>query len=172
MIRLPGTSTVSEKSPMLPRRQRRSFLGRIGGLSAWIAGLVAGVIPASPARADRNVAAFDAKAIDDALAAAGVLDATESEAVILRAPDIAENSALVHVEIESRLPDTSSILLFAERNPQPFVAQFNFLYGAEPFVAVRIKMAESAHLRAVVRAGDGVYFARRETKVTLGGCAG
>jgi sulfur-oxidizing protein SoxY len=70
------------------------------------------------------------------------------------------------------VPDTRSILLFAEKNPQPLVAQFDLLPGLEPIVAVRIKMAESAHLRAVVLAGDRKFFARRETKVTLGGCAG
>jgi sulfur-oxidizing protein SoxY len=88
------------------------------------------------------------------------------------ASHIAENSAIVHIEIESKLPGTRSILLFAEKNPQPFVAQFDILPGMDPFVAVRIKMAESAHLRAVVLTDTGRFFARRETTVTLGGCAG
>jgi len=158
-------------APKAPLRRR--LLANIAGLTGAIVAVTAGVfLPIIAWAGTRNVAAFDAKAIDLALVAAGVADAVESEDVILRAPDIAENSAIVHVEIQSNLPDTRSILLFAEKNPQPLVAQFDLLPGMEPIVAVRIKMAESAHLRVVVLAGDRQYFARRETKVTLGGCAG
>lgn len=153
--------------------RRRGFLARMAGLAGAIVAMTAGIVAPIVAWAGtRNVPAFDAKAIDLALLSAGVADAVESGDVILRAPDIAENSAIVHVEIQSKVPDTRSILLFAEKNPQPLVAQFDLLPGLEPIVAVRIKMAESAHLRAVVLAGDRKYFARRETKVTLGGCAG
>ena len=152
---------------------RRSALRRLLGSAAWILSATSSLLhPILSLAAGRNVPAFDAKAIDEAVAAAGVADAIESDAIVLRAPDIAENSALVHVEIESRLPETSSIMLFAEKNPQPLVAQFDVLPGMDPFVAIRIKMAESAHLRVVVTAGGNHYFTRRETKVTLGGCAG
>jgi sulfur-oxidizing protein SoxY len=149
---------------------RRLALRRMLALAAWV---TAGAL--APLRAwatGRNQAAFESKSLDDALAAAGAAQAEESGDIVLRAPDIAENSALVHVEIESRLPGTESILLFAEKNPQPFIAQFDILTGLEPFVAVRIKMAESAHLRVVVRAAGRSYYTRRETKVTIGGCAG
>jgi len=152
---------------------RRRALRRLLGSAAWILSATSSLLhPILSLAAGRNVPAFDAKAIDEAVAAAGVADAIESDAIVLRAPDIAENSALVHVEIESRLPETSSIMLFAEKNPQPLVAQFDVLPGMDPFVAIRIKMAESAHLRVVVTAGGKHYFTRRETKVTLGGCAG
>jgi sulfur-oxidizing protein SoxY len=149
---------------------RRRLLNRALALAASV---VAGAV--APLRAwatGRNAAAFESKTLEDALAAAGVAQAEESADIVLRAPDIAENSALVHVEIESRLAGTESILLFAEKNPQPFIAQFDILPGLEPFVAVRIKMAESAHLRVVVRADGRSYYTRRETKVTIGGCAG
>jgi len=152
-----------------PFQRRRALARLVGVIATATAGLIAPLVAWAGAR---NVPAFDAKAIDDALAAAGVADAVESADVILRAPDIAENSAIVHVEIHSKLPDTRSILLFAEKNPQPLVAHFDLLPGLEPIISVRIKMAESAHLRAVVLAGGRSYFTRRETKVTLGGCAG
>ncbi len=152
---------------------RRRVLARIAGIAGAVVAATVGLVsPIIAWAGTRNVPAFDAKAIDLALVAAGVADAVESEDVILRAPDIAENSAIVHVEIQSKVPDTRSILLFAEKNPQPLVAHFDLLPGMEPIVAIRIKMAESAHLRAVVLAGDRQFFARRETKVTLGGCAG
>lgn len=157
----------------ITRRSRRWFL-KIVLTSARAAVACAAVVawPLAAFATERNRAAFDAKTLDDAIAAAGVADAVDSDAITLRAPDIAENSALVHLEILSSLPDTQSILLFAEKNPQPLVAQFDLLPGMEPFVAVRIKMAESAFLRVVVKAGGKFYVTRRETKVTLGGCAG
>lgn len=152
---------------------RRRVVGALARTAALIAAAATGLLQTARAWAgERNVPAFDAKVLDEALAAAGVTDAVESPDVVLRAPDIAENSAIVHIEIESKLPGTRSILLFAEKNPQPFVAQFDILPGMDPFVAVRIKMAESAHLRAVVLTDTGRFFARRETTVTLGGCAG
>lgn len=152
---------------------RRRVVAAIGRTAALLAAASTGLLRAAHALAgERNVPAFDAKILDEALAAAGVANAVESADVVLRAPDIAENSAIVHIEIESRLPGTRSILLFAEKNPQPFVAQFDILPGMDPFVAVRIKMAESANLRAVVVTDKGRFFARRETTVTLGGCAG
>lgn len=156
-----------------PDTARRRVVAAIGRTAALLTAAATGLLRAAHALAgERNVAAFDAKVLDEALAAAGVADAVESADVVLRAPDIAENSAIVHIEIESKLPGTRSILLFAEKNPQPFVAQFDILPGMDPFVAVRIKMAESANLRAVVLTDEGRFFARRETTVTLGGCAG
>ncbi len=148
---------------------RRTALHALGLLAAAAAGLAA---PLRALALERNVGAFESKTLEDALAASGTAGARESDAIEIRSPDIAENSAIVHVEIRSRLPDTRTIWLFAEKNPQPLVAQFDLLPGLEPYVAVRIKMAESAFLRVVVRAGEGLYVARRETKVTLGGCAG
>lgn len=145
------------------------MLRTLGLLAAAAAGLG---LPRRGLALERNLPAFDAKTLEEALAASGTAGAQDSDAIEIKAPDIAENSAIVHVEIRSRLPGTRTIWLFAEKNPQPLVAQFDLLPGLEPFVAVRIKMAESAFLRVVVKAGDHLYAARRETKVTLGGCAG
>lgn len=141
-------------------------------LTACAATLAALVLPLRAFAAERNTPAFDAKAVTDAVRSIGAADATESDQVVIKAPDIAENSAIVHIEVESKLPGTQTIWVFAEKNPQPLVAQFDLLPGIDPFVAVRIKMAESAFVRAVVKADGKFWFAQKETKVTLGGCAG
>lgn len=146
---------------------RRNFLGSIGGALAALL-----LAPMRAFAIERNKDAFDAKAAADAVRAIGAADAVETDAVVIRAPDIAENSAIVHIEIESKLPGTQTIWVFAEKNPQPLVAQFDLLPGIDPFVAVRIKMAESAFIRVVVKAEGKFWFAQKETKVTLGGCAG
>lgn len=149
---------------MIPLR-RRLF-------SAFGAALAAMLLPLRALAAERNGPAFEAKAADEAIRSIGAADAVQSDQVILKAPDIAENSAIVHIEVESKLPGTETIWVVAEKNPQPLVAQFDLLPGVDPFVAVRIKMAESANVRAIVKAGGKFWFAQKETKVTLGGCAG
>lgn len=149
--------------------RRRALLRAAGAMAAALAGLCPW--PRALAAA-RNASAFDAKTLEEALANSGTAEAQPSEAIELKAPDLAENSAIVHVEIHSHLADTRIIWLFAEKNPQPLVARFDLLPGLEPRLAVRIKMAESAFLRVVVLAGERLYMTRRETKVTLGGCAG
>lgn len=151
-------------TPMVPLRRRL--------LAAGATALAVVLLPLRALAAERNTPAFDAKAITDAIRSIGAADAVESDQVVIKAPDIAENSAIVHIEVESKLPATQTIWVFAEKNPQPLVAQFDLLPGVDPFVAVRIKMAESASVRAVVKADGKFWFAQKETKVTLGGCAG
>lgn len=147
-------------------RARRRF-----GQAAVAVVVLAALAPLR-AWAARNNAAFDTKVLEEGVAAIGADAAVETDQILFKSPDIAENGAIVHLEIRSLLPDTRTIWLFAEKNPQPLVAQFDLLPGLEPFVAVRIKMADSAFLRVVVKAADRFYYVRRETKVTIGGCAG
>lgn len=160
----------SASGPALPSPARRRAALRTAGT---VVAVLAGVWPypeALPATGESS--GFEAKTLEDALAASGTAGAQFTDAIELKAPDLAENSAIVHVEVHSHLPDTRTIWLFAEKNPQPLVARFDLLPGLEPRLAVRIKMAESAFLRVVVLAGDRLYVTRRETRVTLGGCAG
>lgn len=119
---------------------------------------------------DWNKAAFDARDVGRALAVAGLADATASEDIVIKAPEIAENGAQVPIEVVSKLSGAQTVYLFVDKNPQPFVGSFEFLSGAEPFVATRIKMGETSNLRVVVRAGGKAYVALREIKVTIGGC--
>ncbi|MEO8037164.1 MAG: thiosulfate oxidation carrier protein SoxY [Betaproteobacteria bacterium] len=151
----------------MTRAARRSFLARLAGAICALA-----LVPLRAFGAERNVEAFESKDVAKALRLIGAAAAIESDDVILKAPDIAENSALVHIEIESKLPGTETIWVLADKNPQPLIAQFDLLPGVDPFVAVRIKMADSAFIRAVVRANGKYWYAKKDTKVTIGGCAG
>jgi sulfur-oxidizing protein SoxY len=114
--------------------------------------------------------AFEAKTIEEALKAAGVIDPISSESIAIKAPEIAENGAQVPVEITSQLPGTHSIYIFVDKNPQPLAGTFEFREGAEPFVSTRIKMGESSILRIAVQSNGKYYVATREVKVTIGGC--
>lgn len=122
--------------------------------------------------AARNTAAFSAKTLADALKGMGAESATESHDIIVKAPDIAENGAVVPVEVTSNIADTTNISILAEKNPNPLIASFNLSDGTLPFIATRIKMAKTSNVRAVVTAGDKLYTAVKEVKVTMGGCGG
>ena len=117
-----------------------------------------------------NKPAFESKAVNDALKSIGAGNMIESRDIAITAPDIAENGAVVPVAITSKIPNTQSISIIAEKNPFPLAATFDVANGAEPYASVRIKMGETSNLRAVVRADGKFYTAAKEVKVTVGGC--
>jgi len=146
-----------------------------GSLAAGAVGVAvgAGLLTPRMVLADWPEAAFSANSVEDALAALlGTGSHEPSEAVKLKAPDIAENGAVVPVTVESDVPDISSISIVAVGNQTPLVATFNLGAGALGFVSTRIKMAKTAEVVAVVKAGDKVVSAAKEVKVTIGGCGG
>jgi len=145
---------------------RRLFLQ---GAGALVAGLM---LPVAALAATWNKQAFGAKTVADALKGIGSGDATQSGDVIIEAPSIAENGAVVPIEITSNVPGTRSIAVIAEKNPFPLVAKFDFLEGALPYVKVNIKMGETADVRVVAEANGKHYVASKNIKVTIGGCGG
>jgi sulfur-oxidizing protein SoxY len=147
---------------------RRTFLTRSGTLAAAL--LCALLRPLQVAAAQWHKAAFDAKNVQDALKAAGVVNPAPSADILVKAPEIAENGAQVPIEISSAIPGTHNIRIFVDKNVQPYVASFDFKPGVEPFISTRIKMGETSILRVIVTAGGKQYIATREVKVTIGGC--
>lgn len=145
---------------------RRLLLQGAGVLAA---GLLA---PLAALAATWNKEAFGAKTAADALKGIGAGDAAPSRDIVIEAPDIAENGAVVPVEITSNIPGTRSIAVIAEKNPFPLVAQFTFLEGALPFVKVNIKMGETSDVRVIAVANGRQYSATKNIKVTIGGCGG
>ena len=116
--------------------------------------------------------AFGAKTAADALKSLGVAGAQPSKDLVIEAPQIAENGAVVPIEIESRIPGTTSLTVLIEKNPFPLNSRFTFLEGALPFVKLNVKMGETSDIRAIAEAGGRHYSATREVKVTIGGCGG
>ena len=119
-----------------------------------------------------NKEAFGSKTAADALKGLGVAASTESREILIEAPQIAENGAVVPIEITSSLANTRSIALVVDKNPFPLVAKFDFAEGALPYVKVNVKLGESSFVRVVAEAGGRHYSAAKEVKVTIGGCGG
>ena len=161
------TQPTPEKSP------RRKFLRDFAIGSAYLTAFAAGWLrPVYLLAAEWNKAAFDAKVLADTLKDIGAISVVDSDQIQLKAPEIAENGAIVPVEITSRVPGTQAIYIIADKNPQPLVAIFDIGAGLEPFISTRIKMGESSKVRVLVKAGDKFYVATQEVKVTIGGCGG
>ena len=150
--------------------QRRGLLRAAGALAALLA---AGLLkPIAAFAASWNKDAFGAKSAADALKSLGASQPVASKDVVIEAPQIAENGAVVPIEITSTVPGTTSIAVLIDKNPFPLVGKFDFMEGALPFVKVNVKMGESSDVRVVATAGGKHYVATREIKVTIGGCGG
>lgn len=153
--------------------KRRTLLK--GSMAAGSVGAAvgAGLLTPELALAEWNEAAFKAKdiptALDDLL---GSDSAETSDKIKIKAPDIAENGAVVPVTVETDLEDVTSISIIAAKNQTPLIASFDLSKVALPFVSTRIKMAETADVVAVVKAGGKLYKNAKSVKVTIGGCGG
>ena len=156
---------------MTTNSKRRIFIkgSLITGLLA-----ISGSLLTFPARvlAAWPAAAFDAKKVDDALNTLfGNTKLIERPAdIILSAPDLAENGAVVPVTVQSSLQGIESITLMVDKNPNALVARFNLAKNTRAYLKTNIKMAETSNLIVVLKAGDKLYSTRRKVKVTLNGC--
>jgi len=154
-------------------QSRRQSLRATAGIGLYGALAAIGLLPASEAAAQQfSATAFQAKTVADAMKALGAAAPAESTDVVIVAPDIAENGAVVPVGIKIGLPNTQFIALLVDKNPSVLAGAYDILPGAEPEVHMRVKMGQSADVYAVVRADGKFYVARKEIKVTLGGCGG
>ena len=144
---------------------RRTFLK-----STIAAALGTAMLPPS-VMADWPKIAFEARTVEEALMALFENPEVEkSDQIKIKAPDIAENGAIVPIEVTTDFYHVESIVIIAEKNPVPLIAQFNFTEKAKGWVKTRIKMAETSPVVAVVKANGKLYVARREIQVSEGGC--
>lgn len=152
---------------MQTRRQMLAHSATVAGLMA-----AAGLLPAT-AMAAWNGGAFEAKNMADLMKALGGNAPTESKDVTVTGPDIAENGAVVPVGASTALPGVKRLLILIEKNPAMLAASFDVTDAVEANVATRVKMGQSSDVFAVAMMNDGkVLFAKKEVKVTLGGCGG
>ncbi len=150
---------------------RRDTLRLAGGAGLCGALASAGLLGAPEAAAQGlEAAVFKAQGLAAGLEAMGAKGAVESKGVQLIADDVAENGASVTIGIRSTLPGTQMIALLVDKNPTALVAAFEIPEGTEPDLRTRIKMAQTSSVVALVKAGGKFHFARKEIKVTAGGC--
>ena len=150
---------------------RRTFLKLSGAAGTLALAAASGLLKTGEALAATwNKAGFESKAVKDALASLGAANPAESKDILITAPDIAENGAVVPIAVTSKIPNTQSISIIAEKNPFPLSSTFDIANGAEGYVSTRLKMGETSNVRAIVKAGGKFYTAAKEVKITIGGC--
>lgn len=136
---------------------RRNMLA-IGSVGFAAYGL--GVLPAFASLTDDEIA----KITGGAETAAGDLTIT--------APEIAENGNTVPISVSA--PGAVMVAVFADGNPVPNVATFNFgPLNATRTASTRIRLAKTQNVVAIAKMEDGSFQrASAEVKVTIGGCGG
>ena len=146
-----------------------------GTFAAGATGLAisAGLLTPKAVLAAWPKAAFEAKDANTALEASmGSSSTTESGDIKLKAPDIAENGAVVPVTVTSDIDGTEQISIVVAGNQTPLAATFNLGATTSGFVSTRIKMGKTSDVTAVVKAGGKLYSTSKNVKVTIGGCGG
>ncbi len=152
-------------------QKRRVFLK--GSVAVGALGAAAGLLTPGAVLAAWNKNAFTAKGIDEAIAGvAGSPTTTPSKDINIKAPDIAENGAVVPVSVATKMDGVESITLLVEKNSTPLSAVFHLPKGTLPDVSTRVKMGKTGDVIAVVKANGKLYSARKSVKVTIGGCGG
>lgn len=151
---------------------RRNVLKSAAGAGTVAVAVAAGLLKPTQALAAWNKSAFEAKNVADAMKGLGASGPSDSKDITIKAPDIAENGAVVPVEVTSKIPGTSSIAILAEKNASPLVAEYALSGGTQGYISTRIKMGQTSLVRAVVKAGGKSYTTAKEVKVTIGGCGG
>ncbi len=151
---------------MISRRQAVKNSAAVTGML-----LAAGMLPQMAFAF--NKAAFDAKTVADVMKAMGAGAPTESKDVTLTAPDIAENGAVVPLGAATSLAGVKHMLILVEKNPNTMVASFDVSDAVDANFLTRAKLGQTSDVYAVAITNDGkALYAKKEVKVTLGGCGG
>ena len=152
--------------------KRRTFLK--GTVASGLLGVAAsaGLLAPRMVLAAWPESAFGAKSIDDALdALLGATSHSESSDINIKAPDIAENGAVVPITVSTGMA-AESISVLIEKNPSPLACTYALGGSTLGFVSTRVKMGKTSDLIAVIKSGGKLYSAKKTVKVTIGGCGG
>ncbi len=167
----------TDPTPLSRRALLKSagVLGAAGLLAPWLGvpppalaqGNLGNLVPEEPVEATLK-RLFGGRPIKDG-----------ASAIKLELPIIAENGALVPISVEVASPMTpqsyvKTIYVISDKNRRPMNARFSLTPASgQAFVATNLRLGESTDVRAVAELSDGtLLMARRDVKVTIGGCGG
>jgi sulfur-oxidizing protein SoxY len=140
---------------------RRNVLKGAGAAGVVSVAMAAGLLKSGTVfAADWNKALFENKDLNGVMGSVGGSGAAAGD-ISVKASGIAENGAVVPVEVNSNIAGTESITLIGEKNSLPMLATFNFTNGGQGYVSTRIKMGTTSNVRAVVKAGGKMFTAAK-----------
>ncbi len=114
--------------------------------------------------------ADDLSGVNEAIKAVFGSDKTEDGKIKLKAPDIAENGAVVPVSFS--LEKATKVALFQSADPEALVAIWDIPEVGIPNYSVRIKLKKTGTVVVVAEVDGKLYRAQKDVKVTAGGCGG
>ena len=148
---------------------RRSILKAAGTISAAAAAVAAFPRAVFAAYSEK---AFKNPKIEDSLNELfGGNATTPSGDVKLKAPDIAENGAVVPIEVSTSMK-ADKIAFMVKENPNPLAIVADIPAGTEAMMKTRVRMGKTTQVTAIVSSNGKLYTASKEVKVTIGGCGG
>jgi sulfur-oxidizing protein SoxY len=152
---------------------RRKFLKTATYVGATASAISIGILIPQRVLGAYPTEGFMAKDVNGALIGSlGSDQHSASDAIKLKAPDIAENGAVVPVTVSSTLSNVDAISIVISGNASPLTSTYLLPAGTEAFVSTRVKMGKTSNVLAVVKANGKLYSATKEVKVTIGGCGG
>jgi len=126
-----------------------------------------------------RAALADAKAAADEVAKFTGGKTAEKGNITIELPEIAENGNTVPLQVTVNAPMesgnyVSDILVLADGNPRPGVAQFQFTpLSGKAIASTRIRLAATQNIVVVAKTSGGQFFTDQKlVKVTIGGCGG
>jgi sulfur-oxidizing protein SoxY len=147
---------------------RRIFLSL--GLGALAVSLTPSTLSAIDFRATKPKA-WTASKVDAAIKEVfGDLPKGEGK-IKLKAPDIAENGAVIPVTISTKLK-SKTVAIFQDANPESTIAVFTVPENGIIDYSVRIKLAKTGTVTVVANVDGKLVSASKLVKVTIGGCGG
>lgn len=144
---------------------RRNILRGTVSTAVLSVAVAAGIL-----RPSKAVAAAMNSNLSNTLRALQTSNPSFTSAIQLKAPDIAVDGATVFIDFSCALPEVDTLMVFVDRNPQPFIAAFQIAPEVVPALQMRIKVAQTAQIWIVARSAGQFFKTAKMVKVTAGGC--
>ena len=84
--------------------------------------------------------------------------------------DEVENGAVVPIKVETSLKNVKTITIFADKNPNPLIANFNLTPSCSGFISTRIKVSEPSNIIVIVNDNDKLHMTKKFIIVHENGC--
>ncbi|MGA7982614.1 MAG: thiosulfate oxidation carrier complex protein SoxZ [Chromatiaceae bacterium] len=150
---------------------RRLFVGAAVSGAAVVTSVAAGVLTSRGVRAALPAGTFFAASPAEAIGAVlGTDQSTPDPAVQLGITDTVEMADMVPLSVTTTLDNVESITIVADKNPNPIIAYYRLDPQLQPYVATRVRLAESGDVHALVKSGGIVHRATKNVKVAISGC--
>ena len=147
---------------------RRKFLKILTSTAAIFA---SGLVTPIKAFAEWNQIAFSAKDFNTAINVYFPKQKIhESNQIKIEVYDEVENGAIVPVKVETSLQNVKAITIFADKNPNPLIANFDLSPNCIGFVSTRIKVSEPSNIIVVVDSNEMLYMTKKFIIVHEDGC--